>query len=83
MMSSNALTDNSARKKSTFQWVDDGSRNRWFQKTIELMLFAAIVPVVGYFFFPADPVGLNSGLPWLLVPPIIFAARYGTIWSPS
>ncbi len=80
-MSINSLSDNSAKKKSSFQWVDDGTQNRWFQKIIELVLFAAIVPVVGYFFFPADPVGMHSGLPWLLVPPIIFAARYGTTWG--
>ncbi len=80
-MSSLSLSDNPKKRKSSFQWVDDGTQNRWFQKTIELILFAAIVPVVGFYFFPADPIGLNSGLPWLLVPPIVFAARYGTTWG--
>lgn len=81
MISFNSPSGNPAGKQSTFQWVDDGTQRRWFQKIIELCLFAIAVPAVGFFFFADDPVGMNSGLPWLLVPPVIFAARYGTTWG--
>ena len=50
-------------------------------KSIELVIFALIVPVLGRLLFSADPVGLNSGFAWAAVLPVIFAARYGAAWG--
>ena len=48
-------------------------------KIIELLAFALIMPVVGFFLFRSNPLGLTSGFPWVMVAPIVFAARYGSV----
>ena len=69
------------KHKKGFSWLDTGPNKKASHKVIELVVFALIVPIVGFFFFSNDPVGMNSGFPWLIVPPVVFAARYGTVWG--
>ncbi|MBX2883479.1 MAG: hypothetical protein KTR32_26225, partial [Granulosicoccus sp.] len=70
--------------KSTFslsrfkRLIQDG-RERL--RVIEMVIFALIVPVAGALLFAHDPLGLNSGFPWLAALPVIFAARYGSGWG--
>jgi len=69
------------KHKKSFSWLDTGPNKKWHHKAIEMIVFALIVPIVGYVFFRHDPVGLNSGFPWIIIPPVIFAARYGSVWG--
>jgi len=69
------------KHKKGFSWLETGPNKKWSHKVVELVVFALIVPVVGYFFFRNDPVGMNSGFPWIVLPAVVFAARYGTIWG--
>ena len=71
------------KHKPSFSWLETGHNKRWHHKVIELLVFAFIVPVVGFFFFQNDPVGMNNGFPWFIIPPVLFAARYGAIWGIS
>ena len=50
-------------------------------KLIELVLFASVLPVCGLLLFAHDPVGLQSGFPWVIALPLLFAARYGSAWG--
>ncbi len=47
-------------------------------RVLELLVFALGVPLCGVLLFPADPLGLLSGFPWIAATPIMFAARYGS-----
>jgi len=69
------------KHKKGFSWLDTGPNRKWSHKVVELILFALIVPVVGFVFFKNDPVGMNSGFPWIVIPPVLFAARYGSVWG--
>jgi len=69
------------KHKKGFSWLDTGPNKKWSHKVIELVVFALVVPVIGFFFFKNDPVGLNAGFPWIIAPAVIFAARYGTVWG--
>jgi len=71
------------KHKKGFSWLETGHNKRWHHKVIELFVFALAVPVVGYFFFKNDPVGMNNGFAWFIIPPVVFAARYGAIWGVS
>jgi len=71
------------KQKKGFSWLDTGHSKRWHHKIIELFVFALAVPVIGYFFFQNDPVGMNNGFAWFIIPPVVFAARYGAIWGIS
>ncbi|MBX2885187.1 MAG: PelD GGDEF domain-containing protein, partial [Granulosicoccus sp.] len=53
------------------------------QRSIELCLFALLIPVAGLVFFPHNPTGLGSGFPWVVAAPVIFTARYGSAWGVS
>ena len=81
MLSFNLPSSAVKKHKKSFSWLDNGPNKKWSHKVVELIVFALIVPVVGYFLFRNDPVGMNSGFPWLILPPAIFAARYGTVWG--
>ncbi|MFK8082489.1 MAG: PelD GGDEF domain-containing protein [Granulosicoccus sp.] len=50
-------------------------------RLLELLLFALMVPFAGILFFSSDPTGLATGFPWLIAPPLLFAARYGSTWG--
>jgi len=52
-----------------------------YAKVVELVVFAALVPVLGVLLFSNDPLGINAGFAWAAVLPIIFAARYGSTWG--
>ena len=67
--------------KKGFSWAGKGSNVPWSYKVIEMIIFAAIVPVIGALFFNKDPVGMNAGFPWIIIPPVVFAARYGGLWG--
>ena len=69
--------------KKGFSWLETGHNKRWHHKVIELLVFAFAVPVAGFFFFQNDPVGMNNGFAWFIIPPVVFAARYGAIWGLS
>ncbi len=81
MLSFNLPSSAVQKHKKSFSWLDNGPNKKWSHKVIELVVFALIVPVIGYFFFRNDPVGMNSGFPWIILPPVIFAARYGSVWG--
>ena len=65
-------TENSV--KSAFAGLD-------FRRFIELAVFAFTAPAIGMLAFPNDPLGIGSGFPWVVVGPVIFAARYGVTWG--
>jgi len=46
-------------------------------RMVELTLFAVTAPLLGVLLFPHDPLGLGAGFPWLIIGPVVFAARYG------
>ncbi len=50
-------------------------------RVIEMICFALIVPLIGAQLFSHDPLGLNSGFPWVAALPVVFAARYGSAWG--
>lgn len=81
MLSFNLPSSAVKKHKTGFSWLDNGPEKKWSHKVIELVVFTLIVPVTGYLFFSNDPVGMNSGFPWIVLPPVIFAARYGTVWG--
>ena len=81
MLSFNLPSSAVKKHKTGFSWLDNGPERKWSQKAIELVVFALIVPVAGYLFFRNDPLGMNSGFPWAVLPPVIFAARYGSVWG--
>lgn len=56
-------------------------RARISTRLIELTAFALLIPLAGIVLFASDPTGLKSGFPWAIVPPLIFAARYGSFWG--
>lgn len=47
----------------------------------ELVIFAVAAPLLGVLLFASDPLGINSGFPWAVAAPLIFAARYGSSWG--
>jgi len=52
-----------------------------YKRFIELAVFALAAPLIGILLFKGDPLGLNSGFPWAVVGPVVFAARYGVTWG--
>ena len=52
-----------------------------YARAVELVVFAALVPVLGIPLFSNDPLGINSGFAWAAVLPMVFAARYGSSWG--
>lgn len=52
-------------------------------RVIELCFFSCLLPIGGLLAFPENPTGLASGFPWVVVGPIVFAARYGSGWGVS
>ncbi len=81
MLSFNLPSSAVQKHKKGFSWLDTGPNKKWSHKVIELVVFALIVPVVGHLFFRNDPVGMNSGFPWIIIPAVVFAARYGGVWG--
>ncbi len=81
MLSFNLPASAVQKHKKGFSWLDTGPNKKWSHKVIELVVFALIVPVVGHLFFRNDPVGMNSGFPWIIIPAVVFAARYGGVWG--
>ena len=51
------------------------------KRVIEMLVFALAAPIAGMLLFTDDPLGINSGFPWAVIGPIIFAARYGVTWG--
>jgi len=51
------------------------------KRVIEMLIFALAAPIAGMLLFADDPLGINSGFPWAVIGPIIFAARYGVTWG--
>ena len=60
---------------------NDTSRASMTTRLIELSAFALLIPLAGIVLFASDPTGLSSGFPWVIAPPLIFAARYGSFWG--
>jgi len=50
-------------------------------RIVELVLFAAVLPLLGRLLFSGDPLGIQSGFPWVIAGPLMFAARYGSTWG--
>ena len=61
--------------------VYQGSRGSVIKKTIELCVFALALPVLGLLLFKQNPFALGTGFSWLAFLPVIFAARYGSLWG--
>ena len=51
------------------------------RKLVETACFALAAPLVGALAAPADPLGLDAGFAWAIVPPTVLAARYGSVWG--
>ena len=51
------------------------------KKLLETIAFALAAPLAGTWIAPADPLGLGSGFAWAAVPPVVLAARYGSVWG--
>ena len=81
MLSFNLPSSAVKKHKNRSSWFDTGPNKKWSHKVIELVVFALIVPVIGFLFFKNDPVGMNSGFPWIVMPAVVFAARYGSVWG--
>jgi len=60
-----------------------GQKNtgRDIRRVVELIAFALVLPVGGFLLFGSDPLGLNAGFPWAATAPMLFAARYGSLWG--
>ena len=67
MLSFNLPSSAVKKHKKGFSWLDTGPDKKWSHKFIELVVFTLIVPVIGFFFFKNDPVGMNSGFPWIVL----------------
>jgi len=52
-----------------------------YARVVELLVFAALIPVLGLLLFSSDPLGINTGFVWAAVGPMVFAARYGSAWG--
>lgn len=50
-------------------------------RSIELLVFASVLPLGGLLMFSDDPTGLKSGFPWVVAGSLLFAARYGSLWG--
>lgn len=58
-----------------------GNRRSTLKKSVELVVFALALPLLGLLFFSQNPFGVGSGFLWLAFLPVIFAARYGSLWG--
>ncbi len=81
MISFNLPSSAVRKHKKGFAWSGKTGNAHWSYKLFEMLVFAAAVPLAGYLFFAGDPVGMNAGFPWFIIPPVIFAARYGAAWG--
>ncbi|MFK7861636.1 MAG: PelD GGDEF domain-containing protein [Granulosicoccus sp.] len=64
--------------------INEDERGGWMKvRLTELVIFALLIPVAGLIFFKSDPTGLSSGFPWVIAAPLVFAARYGSVWGIS
>ncbi len=81
MISFNLPASAVQKHKAGFSWSNTGPSKRWHHKVFELIVFAIAVPGIGFLFFRHDPVGMNAGFPWFIIPPVVFAARYGALWG--
>lgn len=81
MISFNLPSSAVKKHKSGFAWNNTGPTKHWSGKIVEMLCFAFIVPIIGFLFFRHDPVGMNAGFPWFIIPPVVFAARYGAVWG--
>jgi hypothetical protein len=81
MISFNLPSSAVRKHKKGFAWSGRGGNAHWSYKLLEMLVFASAVPLIGHFFFSIDPVGMNGGFPWFILPPVIFAARYGAAWG--
>ncbi|MFK7994636.1 MAG: PelD GGDEF domain-containing protein [Granulosicoccus sp.] len=62
--------------------VSEEKRNEWpSTRLFELAVFALLIPIGGIVLFVSDPTGLQAGFPWVIAPPLVFAARYGSAWG--
>jgi len=77
------LNKNKSRSPSVIANVVQELRFGRGSKTrlVEFVLFAALLPLLGHLIFSEDPLGINSGFPWVIAGPVLFAARYGSIWG--
>ncbi|OED38416.1 hypothetical protein AB833_19750 [Chromatiales bacterium (ex Bugula neritina AB1)] len=81
MISFNLPSSAVKKHKTGFSWSNTGPTKHWSHKILELLVFSIAVPGIGFFFFKHDPVGMNSGFAWFIIPPVVFAARYGALWG--
>ncbi len=49
------------------------------QSYIEILLISIIIPVFGIFVNPSDIFFTEAGFPWIILPPLLIALRYGTM----
>ena len=49
------------------------------QSYIEILILSICIPVLGIFISPDDVFFVNAGFPWIILPPLLVALRYGTI----
>lgn len=49
------------------------------QSFIEVIILSVIIPLLGMIINPSDIFFLNASFPWIILPPLLVALRYGTI----
>ena len=49
------------------------------QTYIEILLISMIIPVLGILLKPSDIFFLDTSFPWIILPPLLIALRYGTV----
>ena len=54
--------------------------NRYnLQSYIEILLISIIIPILGILINPSDIFFLDAPFPWIILPPLLIALRYGTV----
>ena len=48
---------------------------------VETLVVTGIAILIGHYWIPSDPLGLQIGFPWLLFFPLLIALRYRTVYG--
>jgi len=77
----NALKQKLTKNFGEFTLKDPLAQFGNYARVVELVVFAALFPVLGLLLFSNDPLGIHSGFAWAAALPMVFAARYGSSWG--
>lgn len=63
-----------AGKEAVRRWLTSSSK---VSQAVELVVLAVGLPLLGVVVSSTNPLGINGGFPWVILGPLLFAARYG------